>query len=459
MFHQILYRYRCPETLIAMPAGSHPLDHSARSERTGVSPPNTLVSRPDDSRTDIVSALCFASSAIPKELSPCLDFDAAVELLTHERYMQNSADGGPNPYLRRAYYALRPLVPAALRLQVQRLYFGQWKKLKFPAWPLDVSVENLIETALAALMKTRRMEAMPFIWFWPDGATCSVALTHDVETGQGLDSCPRLMDMDEAFGFRSIFFLVPERRYSMKPALLDEIRARGHEVGVHDLNHDGKLFSDRRLFLERVKAVNQYGRDWKAKGFRSAVLYRNLGWFDQLEFEYDMSVPNVGHLEAQRGGCCTVFPYFIDRLLELPLTTVQDHSLFHILRQDRIDLWKSQARLVMEKNGLLTFLVHPDYLTAGPNQRLYRALLGYLAELKAERRVWTALPSEVNHWWRQRSNMTLVQEGEDWRIQGPGSERARVAYARLDGDRVVYTFDGPHPRSGAPAGRSSSSST
>jgi hypothetical protein len=40
-----------------------------------------------------------------------------------------------------------------------------------------------------------------------------------------------------------------------------------------------------------------------------------------------MSVPNVGHLEVQRGGC-TVMPYFIGRIVELPVTTSQDYSVF-----------------------------------------------------------------------------------------------------------------------------------
>jgi hypothetical protein len=37
--------------------------------------------------------------------------------------------------------------------------------------------------------------------------------------------------------------------------------------------------------------------------------------------------------------------------------------------------------------------------------------------------------------------MTLVQQGDGWRIQGPGSDRARVAYAELAGDAVVYSLE------------------
>jgi hypothetical protein len=37
--------------------------------------------------------------------------------------------------------------------------------------------------------------------------------------------------------------------------------------------------------------------------------------------------------------------------------------------------------------------------------------------------------------------MKLAPSGEKWRIEGPGSERARVAFAHVDGDRLVYEFD------------------
>ena len=30
----------------------------------------------------------------------------------------------------------------------------------------------------------------------------------------------------------------------------------------------------------------------------------------------------------------------------------------------------------------------------------------------------------------------LVPDGNGWRIEGPGKERARLAYAKLDGDRL-----------------------
>ena len=73
-----------------------------------------------------------------------------------------------------------------------------------------------------------------------------------------------------------------------------------------------------------------------------------------------------------------------------------------------------------------------------PPNEVYKELLEYLAQLRSERNVWIALPGEVNDWWRDRRRMTLVRSGSTWCIEGPGSDRARIAYASLHGDSVTY---------------------
>ena len=71
-------------------------------------------------------------------------------------------------------------------------------------------------------------------------------------------------------------------------------------------------------------------------------------------------------------------------------------------------------------------------------QDTYNTLLAHLAQLRADGGVWTPLPRDVAAWWRARSKMELVYDDGEWRVEGPGSERARVAYASLAGDRVSY---------------------
>ncbi len=248
------------------------------------------------------------------------------------------------------------------------------------------------------------------------------------------------MDLNDSFAVKSSFQIVPELRYPIPDSFLPSIRERGFEINIHDLNHDGHLFTNRKQFLKRAERINRYARQYGALGFRSAVMYRNIDWYDALDLDYDMSIPNVAHFDPQQGGCCTVMPFFIGRILELPVTTTQDYTLFHILNDYSTRLWKEQIARIRNAHGLMSFLIHPDYIIDEAARRVYTELLQYLTELRAEGETWIALPREVAGWWRLRSEMELVQEGNSWRIQGKGSERARLAYAVLDHDRLIYEF-------------------
>ena len=137
-------------------------------------------------------------------------------------------------------------------------------------------------------------------------------------------------------------------------------------------------------------------------------------------------------------------PYFLPGgVLELPLTTTEDYTLFHILKDHSTLLWKQQMETIIKGNGLISFIIHPDYILDSHSQKTYNTLLNELARLRTDRGVWLPLPGEVDRWWRARSQMNLVSSGKEWKVSGPGSERARVAYAQLDGDRLTYEIPAP----------------
>ncbi len=325
-----------------------------------------------------------------------------------------------------------------VRKQIQKFNARGWRKLPFPSWPVDTTVENICDRLLLLSMEANGVESIPFVWFWPDGARACFMMTHDVETEAGRDHCKDLMDVDDCFGMKASFQIVPEKRYAVSPNFLESIRSRGFEVGIQDLNHDGRLFDDKGEFLRRVKIINRYGREYGAKGFRAAALYRNLEWYNAFEFAFDMSVPNVAHLDPQRGGCCTIMPYFIGDVLEIPVTTIQDYTLFHLLNERSIDLWKTQVDLILKRNGLASFIVHPDYVTERDGISAYEGLLGYLRELHEKTPVWFALPGDVNAWWRARSKMHVVKNGDSWWIEGDETGRAVLAYAKNINGKLVY---------------------
>ncbi len=350
---------------------------------------------------------------------------------------------GTNPLVRKLYYWTRPILPVAIRSTLQRIKLHGELNGHFPKWPVDRSVDQFFEQMMIAAIRANRGRSIPFIWFWPEGKQAAFILTHDVEDSEGKAFCSSLMDIDDKHGFRSSFQIVPEKRYSVEPEFLQQFRDRGFEICVHDLNHDGHLYREYSEFKRRAKLINNYCREFGAKGFRSGVLYRNLRWYGDYEFEFDMSVPNIGHLDPQGGGCCTVLPYFVGNILEIPVTLTQDYSLFHILHQYSIDLWKQQISTIVNGHGLVSVIIHPDYVIEPKQQQTYREFLKYVREQCSARDIWPTVPTQVNTWWRKRSAMNLAFGSQGWKVTGEGSESARVAYATLTGDSLSYTFTPP----------------
>jgi len=357
-----------------------------------------------------------------------------------ERYIELKKQTALRALTRSIYYVLRPVFPVFLRRHLQRAWLKGWDKKPFPRWPVDNSVDQLFERLMLLALQTGTHQRIPFIWFWPEGKSSCAIMTHDVETAAGFEWAAQLMDINDSFHIKSSFQIIPAARYVAGRETLLAIKDRGFEVNIHDLKHDGHLFDSHQEFQASASKINEFATRFGSKGFRAGVLYRNQEWFDAFQFSYDMSVPNVGHLDPQPGGCCTVMPYFIGDVLELPVTTIQDYSLFNVLGTYSQDLWTEQIKQIMQQHGLISFIVHPDYLDSSEARAAYTALLQQLSTLRAEAALWIALPCEVDDWWRQRSQMTLVHEKNEWKIEGKGAERARVAYATLENNQVTYTF-------------------
>lgn len=383
-----------------------------------------------------------------------LPFDPAqaIENLRREQYIEHLVPDRERfvtqEWLLKAYYFVRALLPASVRRHLQRAYFSDWRSRPFPAWPVDFTVDTLHEEFLRLSMRAAGVPKLPFIWFWPEGAPSCLIMTHDVETLAGRDFTPQLMDLDELYGIKASFQVIPENRYKVPDEYVQDIRRRGFEFNIHDLNHDGHLYREREEFLRRAKKINEYGHRYDARGFRAGAMYRRLDWYDVYEFSYDMSLTNVAHLEPKRGGCCTVFPFFIGRIVELPLTTSQDYSIVHILNDYSIELWKKQLNLIRDRNGLMSFIAHPDYLINRRARKQYEALLDHLRHMITREKIWAPLPREVDRWWRARSQMKLVQKDGRWKIEGPEADRAQIAYAVAEDDQLVYEVAGARDREG-----------
>ncbi len=347
-----------------------------------------------------------------------------------ERY---HGESGKRSRVMAAYYNLKPLLPRRLQIAMRRLYAKRQARSTFPRWPIEPLLIERQEAALRSALENSGTERVPTIANWPDGKRFAAILTHDVEGPSGVANVRKIIEIERRHGFVSSWNFVAEW-YPIEDGLFDHIRASGGEIGLHAVKHDCKLFESRASFEAELPAIHRYLAEWEAVGFRSPATHRNADWMPELGALYDSSFPDTDPFEPQAGGCCSILPYFLDDLVELPITLVQDHTLWEILQEDTIARWTEKSDWLIENGGLINLIVHPDYLDTPARLRMYEEFLEYLA---AKRDGWYPLPREAAAWWRTRAGLRCAEEGEGARIVGDGAERAALLWARAGGDGVT----------------------
>ena len=154
--------------------------------------------------------------------------------------------------------------------------------------------------------------------------------------------------------------------------------------------------------------INGYLKEWKAVGFRSPSMHHNLEWIQLLDIEYDASTNDTDPFEPQCGGLGTIFPFIIHidpskkSYVELPYTLPQDFTLFIMMGEKNIDIWKKKLDWIAENGGMVLLNTHPDYMSFDKDKTrfdqypaaFYEELLNYINE-KYEGQYWQPLPREM----------------------------------------------------------------
>lgn len=299
------------------------------------------------------------------------------------------------------FYRVRSLVPRRLQLAARRRLIKAQGVPEFPAWPVDTSVSELLRFYAFCALRAAGREEGDFVWFWPDGHRAAITLTHDVEGIEGIRLALQLADVEEGLGFRSSFNF--GAWYDIDPGVLRELDERGFEIGMHGLTHDRELFSSRAAFEARLPRLGALAERLGAVGFRSPATHRVFDWLAELPVEYDCTIPNSDPYEPQPGGCCSVWPFFIGPVVELPYTLAQDHTMLTLLRHRSAEPWLQQAATVEREHGLIQCVSHPDpgYLGDADKRAVYEA---FLAGISEREHIWRALPRDVSRWWRSRAS-------------------------------------------------------
>lgn len=305
---------------------------------------------------------------------------------------------------RRLYYILKPYIPWGVRVGVRGWFARRKRRTSKGVWPIDEAAR-------------RTPEGWPG---WPEGKKFAFVITHDVEGPDGLKKCRQLAELEMQMGFRSSFNFIPEGSYTVPEDLRQWLKENGFEVGVHDLNHDGKLFDSRNGFKNKALRINDYLRDWGAVGFRAGFMLRNLEWYHDLDIDYDLSTFDTDPFEPMPDGAGTIFPFWVPAptgqkfqvpspksqvigqtsdsktppglgsetfdlrpetspssrslspslphgagrrgYVELPYSLPQDSTLFFVLGEKTPEIWLRKLDWVVAHGGMALVNVHPDYL-------------------------------------------------------------------------------------------------
>lgn len=293
------------------------------------------------------------------------------------------------------FYTLKPMIPRAFQIFLRRQIAQHKRKQYAHLWPIDPNSAK-----------------PPTGWpGWPDGKQFGLVLSHDVDTRKGYNNVRKLADFEQEMGFRSQFNFVPERYGNVEIGLLNELKQRGFGIGVHGLKHDGRLFSSKEIFGERAPRINSYLERWGTKAFTAPSMIRNHAWMQELNMDYCVSTFDTDPFEPQSDGAGTIFPYWVQSdsslhgFLELPYTLVQDFTLFVILREQNIVIWKQKLDWIAAHGGMALLNSHPDYMKfEGVFSRdeeypiaFYAEFLDYIKS-KHSRNFWHARPQDVwNH--------------------------------------------------------------
>jgi peptidoglycan/xylan/chitin deacetylase (PgdA/CDA1 family) len=329
------------------------------------------------------------------------DPDAAVENLINENYLAGQG---------RPFFTYSPIkyynFPKFVRNNIFK--FSMFLKSLtpdsgFPNWPVEKSVELIRHLYLNSLklcgsVKTKK--------FWPQNKKFAICMTHDIDSKSGFEWGERFLEIEQSKKIKSAWNIV-SHKYKIDFDFLRQVKDVGCEIGSHGDDHSGLLpYLDGREIERRLNASHAKLKEFRVTGFRSPQLQRNKKLMRKVAkvFSYDSSVPDTEIFSPfrKRSGCCTVFPFITQGIVELPLTMPMDYTMqmMGFDEGEMIDKWQTKIEWVESVGGLAMFNFHPDNYIFGNDDCL--EIYNWLLRKLKRKNAWFALPSQAANWWKRR---------------------------------------------------------
>jgi peptidoglycan/xylan/chitin deacetylase (PgdA/CDA1 family) len=214
-----------------------------------------------------------------------------------------------------------------------------------------------------------------------------VVLSHDLDSTEGVTNCLRhFAPLEEAVGARALNFIVP-CGFPVDQRLLEELRARGHELGIHGFDHANKTpFAAPDVRKERLHAAARLVEQFEIRGYRAPSLLRTQPLLQDLSkiYEFDSSIPTSGGLfPVPNNGCATARPFQIEGIWELPLSVPRDGSLRFLGESpgEILELWKTCSLRIAKSGGVVVLLTHCEQRFSGnPHMlQIYQEFVEFVA--------------------------------------------------------------------------------
>ena len=155
-------------------------------------------------------------------------------------------------------------------------------------------------------------------------------------------------------------------------------------------------------------------------GFRSPAMHHNLDWIHDLNIEYDASTFDTDPFEPDSEGIETIFPFRVSGnssqkgYIELPYTLPQDFTLFVLMKEKNIDIWKRKLDWIARRGGMALLNTHPDYMNfstkkMGIEEFPVSLYMEFLEHIKSEYegQYWHVLPRDMARFWLNNNNPVI----------------------------------------------------
>lgn len=197
--------------------------------------------------------------------------------------------------------------------------------------------------------------------------------THDIDYNRCMKNTIKVAKIEHDSGIRATFFFLVNAGYSLDRQVLLELKAMGHNIGLHGVTYDLRLaMRPKDKKFDRIA----YGKDkledlseGSIRSFRNHSLMYSpdfIDCMDSLGLDLSSNLFPRGKLSSMNVNFCWPFKYSGKNVFEVPTTWPLDTHLFRsaqVNKKTAIAFWKKRISSIHRLGGITCLNHHPGILS------------------------------------------------------------------------------------------------